>query len=238
MKEILKIMRFDFLNAKPFALKVFIVIVILCFLLSLFISPIIAFYIVLGAMFFVIPLQSMADKNDFNKFYGILPVNRRNITRARFIYIFLVHFVSELIEAIITIISTSLSLYKILPNQNSEIMQMVDNSFYDTKFKFLTIVGAFAFFCLMFSYMEMMGQIFGRENEFKIIILTLGIFTVLFMCFLTLSNRGILPVIKLPTLPSTVSGMFIVGVILNIVMLGICLLFGEITARKLEKREL
>ncbi|MDE7364709.1 MAG: ABC-2 transporter permease, partial [Ruminococcus sp.] len=120
MKEILKIMRFDFLTAKPFALGIFIIGAVLFFTLSLLFSPIINAYISFVAMIFVMPLQSVADKSNFNKLYGILPVKRSNITRARFLYIFLVIFASEIIEFILAVISRSLKLYRLLPNQNTE----------------------------------------------------------------------------------------------------------------------
>lgn len=107
MKEILKIMRFDFLTAKPFALVTFIISAVVFFVLSLILSPIINAYISFMAMIFVIPLQSVADKSDFNKLYGILPVKRSNITRARFLYIFCVIFASEILEFVLAVISKS-----------------------------------------------------------------------------------------------------------------------------------
>ncbi|MDE5859655.1 MAG: hypothetical protein K2H23_04635 [Oscillospiraceae bacterium] len=238
MKDILKIMRFDFLSAKPLALRAFIIVVVLFSLLSLFYSPLISSYITFGAMVFVIPLQAVADKSGFNKLYGTLPVKLSNITRARFLYIFLVHFAAEMLELVLAVTAKSLKLYRVLPNQNSEMMQMVKESFEDTKLTLLMVIGIFTVFCLIFSYMEMMGQIYGRENEFKIIMITLGVLTVLLVVFLTLSDHGIIPTIQMPSLPDTVQGLLLLGAVLNIVMFGICLIFGEITASKLAKREL
>ncbi|MDE5991645.1 MAG: ABC-2 transporter permease [Oscillospiraceae bacterium] len=238
MKDILKIMRFDFLTAKPLALRAFIPVVVLFSLLSLFFSPLISSYVTFGAMVFVIPLQAVADKSGFNKLYGTLPVKRSNITRARFLYIFLVHFASEMLELVLAVAAMSLKLYRVLPNRNGEIMQMVKDSFENTKLTLLMVIGMFTVFCLMFSYMEMMGQIYGRENEFKIIMITLGVLTVLLVGFFILSDRGIIPPIQMPSLPDTVQGILLLGTALNIVMCGICLIFGEITANKLAKREL
>lgn len=238
MKDVLKIMRFDFLTARPLALGAFIFIAVMCFLLSLFFSPIICAYIMFGAMMFVISLKSIADKSEFHKLYGILPVQRNNITRARFLYIFLVYFLTELLEVVLAVIAYSLKLYRVLPNQNSETMQMVKDSFSDTLLILGMIVGMFALCCLIFGYMEMMGQLFGRENEMKIILITFGIITVLIVGFLVLSDHDIIPTLHMPKLPTTIAGKVTLGVILNIVMLGVCLLFGEITANKLAKREL
>lgn len=238
MKDILKIMRFDFLTAKPLAFGVFIIAAVLFSLLSLFFSPIICTFLTFGALMFVIPLQSIADKSDFNKLYGILPVQRKNITRARFVYIFLVFFLTELFEVVMTVISLSLKLYRVLPNQNREMMQMVRDCFSDTSLVFIAGLGMFTFFCLIFGYMEIMGQIFGRENEMKTILITLGVLSVLAIGFLMLYEHDIIPAFKLPNLPATITGKVILSVIINIVMFGVCLLFGEITANKLAKREL
>lgn len=238
MKDILKIMRFDYLTARPYAIAPAVIIVVLCFALSLFFSPLICAYITFGAMMFVIPLQSVAEKSGFNKLYGILPVKRKNITRARFLYIFLLHFIAQLIECALAVAAFNLKLNRLLPNQNGEMMQMVNKGFSDDSFIVLAIVGVFTLFCLLFAYMEMMGQIFGRENELKIIIITLGVVCALAMGILTLAEREIIPTLKFPSLPATTAGKVTLGAILNIVMLGICLLFGEITANKLAKREL
>lgn len=238
MKDILKIMRFDFLTAKPLALGTFIIAAFLLSLLSLFLSPVISADITFAAMVFVIPLQGIADKSGFNKLYGTLPVQRRNITRARFLYVFLIHFGAELVELFIAVIAKSLRLYRILPNQNSEMLQVARESFEDARLMLFAIIGTFTLCCLMFSYMEMMGQIHGRENEFKIIMITLGVLTALLVGFLILSDHGIIPTIQVPGLPDTVQGLLLLGMVLNIVMCGICLLFGEITVNKLAKREL
>ncbi|MDE5577022.1 MAG: ABC-2 transporter permease [Oscillospiraceae bacterium] len=238
MKDILKIMRFDFLTAKPLALRAFIIVAALFSLLSLFFAPLICSYITFGAMVFVIPLQAAAEKSGFHKLYGTLPVRRKNIVRARFLYIFLVHFAVEMLELVLAAAAMSLKLYRVLPNRNGEMMQMVKDSFGDTKLTLLMVIGMFTVSCLIFSYMEMMGQICGRENEFKIIMITLSILTALLVGFLILSDRGIIPTIQMPSLPDTVQGVLLLGAALNIVMFGICLIFGEITASRLAKREL
>lgn len=238
MKDILKVMRFDFLTSKPLALRAFVLVSVICFLLSLFFSPLICSYITFAGVVFVIPLQSIADKNGFNKLYGILPVKRGNITRARFLFVFLAHFISELIESALAVISMNLRLYRVLPNQESEAMQFIRDGFDDTALIFLAIIGVFTFFCLMFSYMEMMGQIFGRENEMKIILISLGVLSVLILGFAFLFNLGLIPALNIPSLPEDILGRAIVAAVFNAVVLVICMLFGEITVRRLAKREL
>ncbi len=238
MKDILNIMRFDFLTAKPIAFGAMLCTVLLFGILSMLFSPIIASYITFVSMIFVIPLQGIADKNGFNKLYGILPVNRKNITRARFLYIFLIHFVTELLELVLGCIARTAKLYLLLPNQEGATMQMVKESFEDTSLALEMVFGMFIFLCLIFSFMEMMGQIFGRENEFKIIMITLGIIAAIAFVFTILSEHDIIPVVKLPSLPESVSGILILGGVSNVIIFGICLLFGEITAGTLAGREL
>lgn len=238
MKDILKIMRFDYLTARPFAIGPAMIAAVILFALSLLFAPMICSFITFGAMVFVIPLQTVADKSGFNKLYGTLPVRRGNITRARFLYIFLVHLAAELLELVLAVTAMSLKLYRALPNQNGEMMQLVKEIFEDTRLMLLMIFGVFTVFCLLFSYMEMMGQIHGRENEFKIIMITVGVMTILYVVFFILSDRGIIPPIQLQSLPDTVPELLLLDAALNIVMCGICLIFGEITVKKLAKREL
>lgn len=238
MRDILKIMRFDFLSAKSFEFAPAAILLLLCVVLSLFFSPITSAYITFGAALFIIPLGGIAEKSGFNRLYGILPVNRKNITRARFLYIFLLHLIAEIFEFGVAYVSFNLKLNKLLPNQNGELAQMVSKGFEDGSFIPVAIVGVFMLFCLIFGYMEMMGQIFGRENELKIIIITLGAVCGVVFVILLLAEREIIPTLKFPSLPVTTAGKVILGVVLNIIMLGICVLFGEITAKKLAKREL
>ena len=238
MKDILKVMRFDFLTVKPLVLGIFIVVSLFAFIISLFISPVVNVYITFVVMGFVIPLQGIAGKSDFNKLYGILPVDRKNITRARFLYIYILHFLSALLILVFIYISRALQLYRLLPDQNGSTVQMINSSFMDTNMIFGVFTGFFIFFTLLFSYMEMMGQIFGHENDIKIITITLVVIVVLILGFLALSDKGIIPVIKIPDIPTDEPMRIIVTAASFVGVLIITTIFGEITANALEKREL
>lgn len=238
MKDVLKIIRFDFLTAKPIVLGGMVFTVLMFGSLSLFFSPIMCAWIMGSAIMFVLPLQEVADKNGFNKLYGTLPVKRRNVTRGRFLYVYLVHFLTEQLELVIIMIAKTIRLYRILPNQDGATMQLVKESFADTNLMLAVVFGTFVLFSLVFSYMEMMGQVHGRENEFKILMITLGILTVIIVTFTILLNRELIPMISLPGLPESVGGMLAFGAVLNAVMLLVCLFFGEVTAGRLAKREL
>ena len=238
MKDILKIIKFDFLTGGSAAFTGLLFGIAVIFLLSLFLAPMINGYISLIAMLPVIPLQSTAEKNGFNKLYGILPVSRKNITRGRFIYISCVFLCSEILGIILALISKALKLYRFLPNQGSENLKVIENSFSDNELTFSLITGMAVFFIVVFTYMEMMGQIFGRENEIKIIVLTLGILSALLIAFFVLSDKGIIPTFKLPSMPSSFTGRLILYVFLNIAAFALSVIFGEITASRIAKREL
>lgn len=238
MKDVLKIMRFDYLTAKPIAFGGMLFAVLLFGSLGLFFSPMICSYISFIAVILVVPLQKTADKSDFNKLYGILPVDRKSITRGRFLYIFMVFFSFELLELILVATAKTLKLYRIFSNQNSELIQFVKDSFSNTQLTLLMVFALSTFLCLLTSYMEMMGQIHGRESDFKTIVITIGVISVIAFAFVVLSEHNMLPLIKLPSLPESVGGMLLIGAVLDLLMLAICLLFGEITAKKLVNREL
>ena len=238
MKDVLKVMRFDLLTASPAALPAFVFAGLLCFLLSLFISPIMNSYIALCAMLFIIPLQKTADKCGFNKLYGIIPVKRKNITRARFFYLFTVFFLSELMSAVFEFIDLKLRLYRILPNQDTETVQMISDGYAEINNIIIMTAGMTMTFCFLFSYMEMMGQIFGRENEMKIILISLAVLTALAVGFMALVSRSIIPPMNIKHIPDTAGEWFAAAVILNFAVFVMCIIFGEITANKLAKREL
>ena len=114
MKDILNIMRFDFLTAKTTALPIFVVIAVMCNALGLLFSPMMFVYVLMAASFLIVQLQTYAEKYGFHKLYGILPINRKSITRGRFQYIFWTFFAVEIFELIMTKLALVLKLYRIL----------------------------------------------------------------------------------------------------------------------------
>lgn len=238
MRDVLRIVRFDFLTAKPIGLPIVLVVWFLCTLFAMFFSPMIEAYGIFAAMGLVIPLQRVADKSGLHKLYGVLPVERKNITRGRFCYIFLVHIISELTTLGLALGTFHLKLYRFLPNQEGRMVQMIARSYSDDTTYIVAVIGLALIFCLLFTYMEMMGQIFGRENEMKIILITLAVVSVILLGFFILSDHGIIPMLKLPVFPTDRPAQIRLVLILHIVLLGLSVLFGEITAHILAKREL
>ena len=184
MKDILKIMRFDFLTAAPashaateYILRAFMLIVAVCF--PLFVFPAASFMYMFMAGPLIVPLQGYSEKNGFNKLYGILPVRRKNITRARFLYIFLTHFAMEIAALIILVISEYAKLFEIVSFMGK------DSIFTDIEKlpeMAAIVIAWFAFLCLTYAFMEMYGQIHGRQNEMKVLFIIIIAAFFLVMC--------------------------------------------------------
>lgn len=239
MKDILKMINFDFCNIKSF-LAAGSVLTFVFVILGIFISPVICSYTTfIMAALVIVPLQNISNKTDFKKLYGIIPINRKNIVRARFLFIFLVFFITEIIESVFAFISYKLRLPLNMSVKYNETTEFLKDSFNDPSFIIIAIVAIFVIVCLMFTFTEMVGQIFGRENEFKLILITLSVITILAVGFFWLSDHNIIPTIKLNlNISKTTFSKIMIGIIVNAALLGINLLFGEITANKLAKREL
>lgn len=240
MKDILRVMRFDFLTAIPVALTPLIICTLALAGIVLFLAPMLSGYLLFCALLFIIPLQSVAEKSGLHKLYGILPVDRKNITRGRFLLIFTLLFAAELLAIALVYAAMRLQLYRILPNQESEILQMASDTFDRTKFmNYGIIIFLFTIACLAFSFMEMTGQLFGRESDMKVILIVMGIVTVIVAAFSILSERGIVPGIDLESIGETLHRIrYPLSIGLNLGSFALCILFGEITAAKLAAREL
>ncbi|MBR3630018.1 MAG: hypothetical protein IKN55_06045 [Oscillospiraceae bacterium] len=239
MKDVLNILRFDFLTVKTAGLVVWVTLFCVCALFSLFFGPLIAILLVIAPMGFLVPLAGVADKSGFNKLYGILPVNRKNISRGRILFIYLVQLLTELVSLAVMWLSGRLSLYQIFPNQNSTTMQMIANGFPPSMDEYSYCVYAFAAVFLLVAYLEMMGQIFGRENDMKVIMITLVVITVLGWGFFQLANMDFFPAFNIDRiLDMSDQEKFRVCIAINCIVPAVAVLFAEITAAVTSRREL
>lgn len=235
MKDILKMVRFDYLTARPVALAGFILAIVIFWIIACFFSPLAGGFTLMVAPIFVVNWAGPEDKNGFSKLYGILPVKRENITRARFLYILLVTLVSEFIACIIAFTAVHMELYQLLP-QKSELMQIAKAGFDNSAiFPYAYAVGIFAIMCVMMVLAEMAGQIFGRENEIKVII---GVFMFLGLLAGLFFWLGSDDEVKAVTLPTELSAQIRLCIYVNLAVCLITAVIGEITARKVAKREL
>lgn len=241
MKDILKMMRFDFISATGTAgtdngaVNTIMLIFMLVLLLAgaLLVTPFFAFCFVFSAGSFIVPLQS-AKNEDLGRLYGVLPVERKNITRARFLYIFLAHLVTGVLSFLLGFTSLTLDLHRFLAT-DSDVMKKFAEMFDPEVFGNLIpiITGFIVFSCVTFAFMEMIGQIQGRQSEMKVLfILIIAVCVIIVGGVFILGQLGY-PEIKLPDLPWWLGYPLVAAG-----ALGVCVLFGEITATKLAKREL
>ncbi len=241
MKDILKMMRFDFISAVGTSgagsrganviLSIFMAVMFLG--VALFVSPVFAFCLIFASGALIVPLQS-AKNEDLGKLYGLLPVERKNITRARFLYIFLIHLLMLCSALLLASLSVALDLNRFIAGSSDALKTL--SEMYDPEVfgKMIPVFLGFAVLsCVTFAFMEMLGQIQGRQSEMKVLFIL-----IVAVCVIVLGSTFILgqlgyPEIKLPDLPEWLAlSLVFLGV------LGICVLFGEITASKLSKREL
>ena len=238
MKDILKVMWFDLLTSANLAVPAMLVFLLVCGVGALFFSPLMAGFLAFGSMLFVIPLQSAAERSGFHKLYGLLPVKRKQITRGRFAFMFAAFFGTELIGILIARIAPFLALYRLLPNQGSPNLVLIAKTFEDVQTSVMAIILMHFLMSLVFIYMEMMGQIFGRENEMKIIMISLTVLTVVLITFFTLSDHEIIPRINFGFDEFQNAGNLFQLVSTGLIFLVLTIVFGEITAHVVSRREL
>ena len=250
MQDILKVIRFDFLTMSSVSMGELIFVILFCLVLSMLLSPLIAVMITFCVFGFVYPLQDIAERNGFSKLYGTLPVDRRNVTRARFIYIFAAFLICELTELVIAVSSTILDLNKLIFNidrsaERSREMLTYMHMIYDTPaVVYLAVFAVAAVCCIAEAYMEMMSQIYGRENLFRSVMIGIAALSaVIGGVYLLSSYTTLIPQFHLMQMTEnyaaiSVSESVIFGAASNAAMLAVCLVFGEITTRIVSEREI
>lgn len=240
MKEILHVMRYDFISVKSTAIG-------MLFILGIFAVPgafLITPYSGLLALEFlpiilIGPLQ-MFDGKYGNKLHGVLPVHRKSITRGRFALYTVLFLCIELFVMLLTTAAVYANINELLPVDSVSFLREQQFAFeveiLPELFCMCTMMSMF--FWLLFSFFEMTGQIFGKENEMKIFIICSIVVVGLIVGVLTLTDAGILPYFQVPELPETISEVIRFAVIGNIAVCVLCAVFCEITAHVVSKREL
>ena len=229
-------MRFDFLTVRETGIFPAFFLAALSVTGSFLFGPSYAAALILTSICFIIPLTGATEKSELHKLYGILPVNRKNITRGRFLYIFMLHFIPEMIALLLLKPAFSLKLYRYLPNQGSTNLQLIENAF-SSGFRgpCLIIFLVFSLACFAFLYLEFTGQLFGHENDLKSIMILLTVVTAVVMTVTLLGSNGIIHM-DFQKIKNT--NTLTVGILANAVMFIITLLLGETAAGKLSAKEL
>ena len=236
MKNLLHLMRFDLISATCSAgnrqLAAYCLTGAAFLILAFFGMPLMILLLFVGALMLTAPLQSIAEKNNFNKLYGILPVPFQQIVQARFLLIFLSLFLCETVTFLIGSCSELLHVYRFDTSDTIFVIGIPQ--------LLMFCVGIFVFFVLAISYSQMMLWIHGQENEMKVMVYTLaGLFLTGGLIWL-LMYLHILPspaqLYKM--LPETTGGKLVLYAVLHIITAGICAACCQHTVKKLASREL
>ncbi len=240
MKEILYVMKLDFISVRSTAIGVLFILGIFTIPVAFLFTPYSGLLVLEFLPIILIGPLQVFDGKYGNKLHGVLPVHRKNITRGRFALYTVMFLCIELSVMLLTTAAVYADLNELLPVESSAFLQNQQFAFEPETLPELFCMASMMslFFWLLFSFFEMTGQIFGKENEMKIFIICGIVVVGLIVGVLTLTDAGILPYFQVPELPETMSGVIRFAVIGNIVVAVICAAFSEITALVVSKREL
>lgn len=235
MKDVLKMIRFDYISVKSLTVPYVIGFVAVCLVLALFGIPLGVFCFAAAAAVFA-PVQELSS-SDSRKIYGILPVRRDAFTRAAFIEMIVPLFVGELLSLVFLLISSSSKLYRIFPKTVSDIIEgLFDFSKNDTNIAFgelcIILILVSVYLCILAAYMEMMSAIQSRENDIKNLLTAVALTAAVIVVIAALSGKHIIPPVQQWLIPQTASGKWLFAVILNVIAAGVSVLFCEIAVKK------
>ncbi|MCH5275666.1 MAG: hypothetical protein J1E65_07485 [Lachnospiraceae bacterium] len=235
MKDILKMIRFDYISVKSHTVPYVIGFIGISLVLSLFGIPLGVFCVAAPIAIFG-PVQELYG-SDSRKIYGILPVRRDAVTRASFLELTVPLFAGELLSFLFLLISRSSKLYRIFPKSIGNIIETLfdfSQSGMGISVDGLYIILMFtsAYLCVFAAYLEMASKIQGSENDIRNLLLAISLTVAVFAVITALVKAGILPPLQKWPMPRTVAGKWLFAVILNIIAAGVSVLFCEITVKK------
>lgn len=237
MKDILKMLQFDYIIVEKLTAPYVIGFIALCLVLALFGVPLGVFGFAATLCLFA-PLEMVFD-SDAKKIYGLLPVHRTTVVRAGFTETAGTMFAGEIFSFVCLFISRYTKLYHILPqNINHFISRFFDPEKNGIGLDFgqmcFMLVYIFCGLFLLLGYLKMIEAIHGQESAVKHLLV---IFAVTAAAITLLFYQGKIPAVKNLIL-STVMGKLSFAVILNIAVLGLNMFFCEHTVRKTQRREI
>lgn len=237
MKDVLKMIRFDYISVRLLTVPYVIGFIALSLVLALFGIPLGVFCFAAAAAVFA-PVQELAS-SDTRKIYGILPIRREAVTRAAFIEMIVPLFIGELLSLMFLVISNSSKLYRIFPQTvGSIIEELFDFSKSDATITFgelcIMLILVFVYLCILAAYLEMMSAIQSRKNDVKNLLTTVTLTAAIIVVIDVLSANQVIPPVQewLMLIPQTASGKWLFAVILNVIAAGVSVLFCEIAVKK------
>ncbi len=233
MKNYLNLMRFDLITAvcsagnRPAAAALLIA---AAYLILVFLGvPLISIALYIGGILLIAPLQSAAEKYDFNKLYGILPVQMRTVIQARFLLIAVSMLFCELAAFLIGAVSEMLHIYRFEGDFAVGIGSLLTYC-----------VMMFAFMLAALSFVEAAHWIYGQANEMKVMIYTFaGIVAAALLIWLLMHVHILPPFAQIwKLLPESAGGKLALYAVLHLIAAGICAAFCAGTVKKVAPREL
>lgn len=237
MKDVLKMIRFDYISVRSLTVPYVIGFIAVCLVLALFGIPLGVFCFAAAVAVFA-PVQELAS-SDTRKIYGILPVRREAVTRAAFIEMIVPLFIGELLSLTFLFISDSSKLYRIFPKTvGSVIEELFDFSKSGANITFgelcIMLILIFVYLCILAAYLEMMSAIQSRENDVKNLLTAVALTAAAVVGIDVLSAKQVIPPAQdwLMLIPQTASGKWLFAIILNVIAAGVSVLFCETAVKK------
>ncbi|MDE7288454.1 MAG: hypothetical protein K2N71_02980 [Oscillospiraceae bacterium] len=237
MKDVLKMIRFDYISVRSLTVPYVIGFIALCLVLALFGIPLGVFCFAAAAAVFA-PVQELAN-SDTRKIYGILPIGREAVTRTAFIEMIVPLFIGELLSLTFLFISSSSKLYRIFPKTVVSIIEeLFDFSKSDANITFgelcIMLILVFVYLCILAAYLEMMSAIQSREHDVKNLLTAVALTVAAVVGIDVLSAKQVIPPAQdwLMLIPQTASEKWLLAVILNVIAAGVSVLFCETAVKK------
>ena len=240
MKEIMKLIRFDFITSVNSALPFFGGMLLICLILTAFgvFNPVFGVFLFISSAAFFAPAQTAANNPDFRRVRGILPVNRASFVRAEFTENIAALLVSELITLILMGISRLSKLYEIFPPKfevfckelhDLDGIEVAEGSV----FKFVPLVIIIcSLLIVQITFINMRSDIERHEHDIRNVLLVFSVVIIVFIVSVELVTNRIIPQYEEWLFPSTDAGTWIWGTALNAAAVAIGILFCRITEKK------
>lgn len=241
MKEIMKMIRFDFITVKQLSLPTFLGFFIICLLLAVCG----AFHAVLGVIVFAVftsvfaPVQQVMQ-GDQRRIYGILPVKRETVIKANFAENTAAMLLGEAAAIVMTVIGEASRVYTLLPDKLEKKVEVlkggsgISMSFRPRDVMILLC----AYICILYAVLWMLGELEEHKNDIRNMVAAVLVSAVLIVSVILLTTKNILPSPEKYLFPRTVIGEVIWGICLNALAAAVTVLCCRITVKKLADKEL
>ncbi len=235
MKDILKMLQFDYITVKSLTVRYVIGFIMLSFLLALFKIPLGMLCMIATVTLFA-PVQTISN-SECKKLYGMIPIQRSAVTRAMFLELIGSLVTGELFSYLFLQISKYAKLDALFPE---EIRYWISDMFdYSSKYAnityndlYLLLAVVSGFLILLSCYIEMRAEVKNMETAVRDLIIIIFVLSAVISLISVFVFRGMIPPVKSWLIPATVSGRWLSVMLLNLIAIGGGLGFCEWTVKK------